>query len=357
MNLTSSFQNASNEPAGLFHELLESSHNHTGSEKGRDNLTVARYLAVTFTALSVYILVVLFHHWCKNKVLQTHSSATKLCFVAAACSVVLCLTRIAELWVNDISCQAYHLTGTAIYGMGLGLVYTTVWIRQRKLYCDELLQQTVTKTFRIISAAIIVIIYFLLVVVFASFIAVLKFESVLPPCHIIWYPLSSLLPLVIFIILTCFFLQLALFILILHPLRRDKGIVQVLCSNSGNDVFALLKRLAICACACIFSTILLSIAILLDSLEIICIHWGNLMSLDLIISTLATVISFKDWHQRLFPLFSKFLNRDNYRFRHSVILDDPSPRGHFETSLKKKLPEFVKKRQNSYFGYFLPGAH
>ena len=286
----------------------------------RANLEVAKYLAIGLTTLSLYVFAVLLYHWCSRKAI---SIATILCLLSGACSLLVCLNKLSELWIGMMSCSAYHMTATAAYGIGLAFVYTTLWIRQRKLYSDNLLANTVSKLSRVVSAVIIIIIYCLLLFVFASFITVLEFEQEYPPCHIKWYPLSSLLPLVIFFIATCFVLQLVLFLLLVNPLRRGSSICgEVLCSKSTTDIHTMLKRLATCACLCIFSTILLSIAILLDAVEIICVYWGNLVALDLLISTLTTIFSFADWNERILPMFSCLTGSGKNLLRRSVVLEE-----------------------------------
>ena len=296
------------------------------TELRRANLEVARYFAIVLTVLSVYVFAALVYHWYRRKANLGKPLATNLCLLSGGCTLLLCLNKLFELWIgvsSNISCTVYHFTATGTYGIGLAFVYTTVWIRQRKLYSDDLLIHTVSKISRTISAVVIIIIYCLLLFVFASFIAVLKFERPFPPCHIVWYPLSSLLPLVIFFISTCFVLQLVLFLLLVIPLRRDSSICgDVLCSKSTTDIHSMLKRLALCACCCIFSTILLSIAILLDAVEIICIYWGNLLVLDLLISTLATICSFADWADRILPMFPRLTASRNDLLRRSIVLEE-----------------------------------
>ena len=305
------------------------------SHKTNVNLQLAKYVAILQAIVSVYIFFVLTYYFYKKRAFNRNSKSNQLSVLASGFCVLACLDRLAELWIKVISCYAYHLMATLMYGIGLGLVYTTLWLRQRKLYSDKLLKHTVTSTSRRISSAIIVVIYFLIISVFALFVTILQFETLYPPCHIIWYPLSALLPLLIFLILTCFFLQLILFSLIVNPLKRGNGIcIVLLCSNSKNDVFVMLKRLAVCACACVCSTIFLSIAILLDATEIICIYWGNLISLDLIICILATIFSYQDWDQRLLPLCPR-IKRRRRKFRNSVVLDETSARIKLRRSSKK----------------------
>ena len=308
----------------------------------KDNLELARYFAVLQATVAVYVFLALLYYSCKKGRSASNSTTNIICLISSACCVLMCFDRVAELYVTAIiTCNGYHIIATSLHGVGLGLVYTALWLRQRKLYCDKLLQHTVTTLSRRISSAIIVVIYFLLFTVFASFVTVLQSETLYPPCHIHWFPLSSLLPLLIFFILTCFFLQLVLFILILNPLRKGSGICDLLlCSGSENEIFLMLKRLAICACACIFSTILLSIAILLDAIEVICVYWGNLVSLDLTISIIATVFSFQDWDCRLLPLCPR-IKRSKFRLRHSVVLNETH--GRSRSSALRKIPGIAKK--------------
>lgn len=301
------------------------SSNQTDSTGPKADIDLARIIALVLAVISLYILLALLYHSCKNGLCQNGSTARKLCLLIATSSLLVCVDKLAELWVNVISCQAYHILSTAVYAVGLGFVYTTLWIRQRRLYSDKMLKQTVNKLSRLASAVCIVIIYFLLISVFVSFAMVLKFEGSYSPCHIKRYNLAMLLPLLLFVIFSCFSLQLVLYILILYPLRRGKKIRAILCcSNSDDEVYLMLKRLAMCACACVLSTVFLCVAILLDTLEIICIYWGNLLALDLIISSLSTVVSFKDWDERLIPFFRRFKKKRHLPFRNSVIIHERS---------------------------------
>ena len=289
----------------------------------RANIEAAKYIAIAITTASVYTLLVLLVHSCKSDSFRRKSFSTMLCLLAAFCSLLVSLNKLSELWIGVISCSTYHQTATVVYSIGLALIYTTLWTRQRRLYSDDLLAATVSKLSRIVSAVVIIVIYLLMFFVFASFITVLKFEKAHPPCHVVWYPLSSLLPLVVFFITTCFILQLVLFLLLVNPLRRGSSICgDVLCTRSKNDIHAMLKRLAVCACLCIVSTILLSIAILLDSVEIICIYWGNLVALDILINTLSTSCTFADWNRRILPMFTCLNNRPSSVMRNSVVMEE-----------------------------------
>ena len=321
-------------------------------KNSRVNLLLARYVAVLQAIISLYIFFALVYYAFKKRRSSSNYKANNLCLLASAFCVLTCVARLAELWLVIVTCYAYHLIATLMYGVGLGLVYTTLWLRQRKLYSDKLLQHTVTNLSRKFSSAIIVVIYCLLITVFATFITVLQFETLYPPCHIVWYPLSSLLPLLVFFIFTCFFLQLFLFILIVNPLKKESGICSVLlCTNSQNDVFLMLKRLAVCACACVCSTIFLSIALLLDALEIICIYWGNLVSLDLIICILASSFSFQDWDRRLLPLCPR-IQRRRRRFRHSVVLNETSIRSSFRRTSARKVKTSIKRQTRQPQSYY-----
>ena len=284
------------------------------------DIDLARNIALILTVIAFYLLLVLLYHSYKNGRCQNGSAASNLCLLIAVCSVLLCVNRLAELWTQIISCETFHLLSTSTYGIGLGLVYTTLWIRQHRLYSDKVLKQTVSKFSRSASSVCIVVIYLLLVSVFVSFFFVLKFEGDYPPCHVIHFHLESLLPLLLLVSFSCFSLQLVLFILILYPLRNEKSVCSILCCSEADDeVFRMLKRLAFCAMACVFSTVLLCIAILLDTLEIICIYWGNLVALDLLVSCLSTVFSFKDWDRRLFPFWPRVSKKQNSLFKNSVI--------------------------------------
>ena len=315
--------------------LVTDSTTSTFPNKRKADLEIARYFSVVLTVLSMYTFVVLIYHWCKRKKNQERPIATILCLLSGGFSFLLCLNKLAELWVGPVrgvSCETYHIVATTAYGIGLAFVYTALWIRQRKLYSDDLLVHTVSKLSRIVSAVVIVIIYCLLFCVFVSFIAILDFEENIPSCHINWKLSMAFVPLVICLISICFFLQLVLFLLMVNPLRQDRSICgDVLCSRSTTDIHSMLKRLALCACCCIFSTILLSIAILLDAVEIICIYWGNLVALDLLISTLATVCSFADWLDRILPMFSNFATTKN-KARKSVVLESISSKHNLHNS-------------------------
>ena len=326
-----------------YSDINETTNSSGKFNKRRANLEVAKYLVICLTVLSFYVFAMLLYHWYIKKNQKTGSIATILCLLSSACSCLLSFNKLAELWLTIpcVTCSAYHQSATVVYGIGLALVYTTLWKRQRKLYSDELLANTVSKISRIISAAVIILIYSLLLFIFITFITVLKFEQSLPPCHVEWNPLSSLLPLVVFFITSCFILQLILFLLIVNPLRRGTSICRdVLCSNSSNDIHAMLKRVAVCACFCIFSTILLNIAILLDSVEIICIYWGNLVALDLLISTLSTTCSFADWSQKVFPWLPSCASSSKNIYRNSVIMESATERTtqtSFSTSETKSM--------------------
>ena len=103
-----------------------------------------------------------------------------------------------------------------------------------------------------------------------------------------------------------FVFQSTLFLLLVHPITREKScgakIQAVFCSKARNDLEKLAKRLGFCAGACIVSSEVLGIAILLNASHIVEMVWCNLATLDLLTNTVSTVVSFVDWKHRLFSL-------------------------------------------------------
>ena len=268
-----------------------------------------RVLSILLVIGAAYLLASLLYYSWKNRLKKDISKINHLTVLSALCALLLSISVIGELWVGVFSCFAYHWFATAIYTFGIMVTYTVLWARQRKMYSDKLLGSNSNRAIRIMSNVIICCIYCTFGINCWYFTFTYDFECKYFPCVVKW--IEELKVQRLLVVNTClvmsFVFQSALFLLLVHPITREKSwgakIQALFCSKARNDLEKLAKRLGFCACACIVSSGVLGVVVLINTSDVVEMVWCNLATLDLLTNTLATVVSFVDWKHRLFSLF------------------------------------------------------
>ncbi|CAK8692857.1 unnamed protein product [Clavelina lepadiformis] len=274
------------------------------------HFTVSRSFVIALTAIAFYIVIALGLHKWNNRHRRNIPKVNHLCFLCAAIAFLLCLTKLAELWIGGISCYIYHWLAASLYAIGNAFIYTVLWARQRKLHSNQLVSNNTSETWKKMSALTIILIYVFVLATCFAFPASMYFKSEHFPCKARWKirSLDALLPVSIVFVSVCFASQFLLFYLIVNPLIKQKNVrfATVICATLEQDIQKLILRLAFSAFACGISSILLSVFIILDAVGLIHVD-GSLsigICMDLIVSTLAIVWTFADWRQRLFPMLA-----------------------------------------------------
>ena len=272
-----------------------------------DYILVGRYVAICITFGSAYVFASLLVYTMQNWNVRNASKVNHLPVACAFCSLMLSLMKCSEQWSGVFACSTYHWIETTIYVIGTVLTYTVLWARQRKLYSDERLKTYVSKPMRMASSVMIIIIYLTISGTSFLFATRYKFERDSYPCVLTWKPLETLYPVTITFMVACFLFQLILFFFLLYPLSQIRSVSSkrncFFCFQSQTDAERTAKRLAACLGACISSSTLLSVTVLLDTFPSIKIHWCNFAALDLLTNTVATTCALVSWKKRLFSLF------------------------------------------------------
>ena len=267
-----------------------------------------RVFSILLLIGATYLLASLLYYSWKNRLKKGTSKINHLTVLSALCAFLLSIDKMGEQWVGIFTCFAYHWFAAGIYTFGIMVTYTILWARQRKMYSDKLLGSNSNRAIRIISSVIICCIYCTFGINCLYFTSTYDYKCEYFPCLIIWkkeLKAQRLVVVNIFLVM-CFILQSALFLLLVHPIAREKScsakIQALFCSKARNDLEKLAKRLGFCAGACIVSSGVFGIVVLLNASDIVEMFWCNLATLDLLTNTVATVVSFVDWKQRLFSL-------------------------------------------------------
>ncbi|XP_076817609.1 uncharacterized protein LOC143463118 [Clavelina lepadiformis] len=256
-----------------------------------------KIFAIVLAVITSYSVVVLIlYTWkkrkCKNVPRTNHLSLLSAVFALLFCSVTLFI-----IW-TDLPNSVLVWLQAAFYWIGISLTYTILWARQRRFYSDELLSSKVGKFHKVWSSVVIIGIYLFLAALIITFQRKLKTNSCVNLGNF-----NEILPTTLSFLVVCFAFQVSLFYLLINPLREDGGtkLSDILCCRLKLDIYKMVVRLAFCAMACVFTTLLTCVIILLNSANLITTYWGNLLALDLIINAMSIVCSFKDWKCRLFP--------------------------------------------------------
>ena len=296
--------------------LLEDFSNHSDLSNSSDKLErtnnyrihVERYIAIVLCFASMYVFVSLLTYTIRNWHTKHVTKVNHLTVLSAFFSICLSVNKLGEQWIGIFSCGFYHWGAATIYVIGTITTYTVLWARQRKLYSDEYLAYGISRLMRMASTAVIIIIYFTISATTFAFVTRYDFQDPNFPCIVVWKSLDSLLPVTLTFMVMCLIFQFALYFLIVYPFFRHKPKVTmwlcVLCTRAETDAERMAKRLAFCLCACIISSSLLSVAVLIDTTDEIVVHWCNFAAIDLFTNTIATTCALKNWKKRLFGMFS-----------------------------------------------------
>ena len=268
-----------------------------------------RYLSIFIFVASFYVLVALIFYSWSNRLKKKICKINYLTILSGTCTLLVSFNKAAEHWINYFSCIFYHWFGSVLYTVGILITYTILWARQRKMYSDKLLAHKSSKVIRVLSHVIISCIYCTFSISCMLFTTTYRFRCDFQPCVLVWNKEKQALRLIttnIFMIMS-FVFQSALFLLLVYPIIKQKScnakFRALFCSEAVDDVEKLAKRLGFCTIACISSSLLFCVIVILNASGVIEIFWCNLLTIDLFINTVATVTSFVDWRRRLFLIF------------------------------------------------------
>ena len=280
-------------------------------------LKKARYSTVALFAASLYLCVVLLVYeirTAKNK----RPTVNHLLLFSAVNALVSCTSQLLELFVG-VYCAVYRWVNAITLVLGVAIVYTVIWSRQRNFYLDPLLKRTVAKPIRWISKGIIVGVYVALGSLIPTF--VLTYDYILSEygCIVQWSGArvtNIVLPLLFCILCGNTLFQFTLLGLVVYPLcvripstpkqvKNQKNLLQRTSSTKSmrSDIQQVVRRLSIATFVCVLSTLIANVFVVLSVLNILQAFYSNLFVLDLLVNTVASVCSFVNWKKRLFPFW------------------------------------------------------
>lgn len=261
--------------------------------------------------LSCYLLIVIgvykFRHGCRR---HNTSPVNHLSLAAVALHTIYVVRVVVEIFDTVAAasrCEVFNIVGAVCYNAGTGLLYGILWARQRKFYSDPLLNHSTNTLLKVCSSTLIFGIYAILIIVAVFFLQSYCMMSTRIGCLIVWdhsNAASVVLYCTIAFISICFVGQILLFFLITYPLSaasKPNGVQW----RSQVVIHKLVWRLAVCTSVCVFTSLLMALAILLDATDILCGYWINWVGFDLLLNNIAVIVSFADWKERLFPLFRR----------------------------------------------------
>ena len=276
-----------------------------------------RIFSIPLFLISVYVLVSLINYTWINRYKKSICNVNQLTILSGSFSFLLSLNKMGEQWIGFFSCSAYHWSAAVFYTLGILVTYTILWARQRRMYSDELMAYEFSKAIRFMSNVIICCIYCTFGISCILFTTTYSFECEYYPCLLKWDPkvrTEGFVMVNIFLVMS-FIFQSALFLLLVYPIIKQKSCTAkmeaLFRSGAKGDMEKLAKRLGLCAIACVISSGVFGIIVLLSASRVVDIIWCNLATVDLITNTVATVVSFFDWKKRLFSLFLCSSNKIN----------------------------------------------
>jgi len=280
-------------------------------EGSRDNMLFNQVIAVTQFFASTYLCLAVGVYELRNRKRSRTARVNQLSFLATVVSLMYSVKLIVELLGPALSvqgCNALNFFGAACFVLVDFLLYTILWARQLKFYADPLLRQSLNKCTRFFSHAVIFLIYVSLSALVFIFQLTYCMMSTKIGCLIVWDTntiRSFVVQSVVTFIALCFICQMLLFLLITSPLvtiERTTCFFK-LSWKSDQEIHVMIRRLAICTCACVLTTLLMCIFVLFDAFGVICSYWINWIGVDMLFNNLAVIVSFVDWKVRLFPFF------------------------------------------------------
>ncbi|CAK8692841.1 unnamed protein product [Clavelina lepadiformis] len=256
--------------------------------------------ACALTAGSTYLTMTLAWHAMRTWRQAFVSKVNHLCLFSSFATTLFCLNTLLMIW-SQLPMQVLAWMHGAFYWISISLTYTILWARQRKFYSDDLLSRNITRCHKVMSSLVIFVIYLCFGGVVISFQLKMNSSS--------WISLGgvdNILPVGVLLIFICFVSQFILLFLLVNPLIGEDNttLCEILRFKLKKDIHKMVVRLAFCALVCIFTTIITSAIVLLNSAKIINIFWGHLVALDLLINSVTTVCTFANWKQKFFPYIS-----------------------------------------------------
>ena len=266
-----------------------------------------RIISIVLCFASIYVFLSLLSYAIKTWRMKEVKKINHLTVLCAFFSLLFNLTNLGEYWIGYFSCKFYQWFAAANYVLGLAISYTVLWSRQRCLYRDRLAASSVSKPIKIVSSVLIVLIYCGIGISVLVFQTKFRFQSPYSPCILIWDSLHLVLPISISFMIICFLLQFILYFLIVFPISRLDNTKWkcLLFIKPQNEAEKMAKRLGVCVCACVSSTVVLGATVALDTIENVVVGWSNFAAIDLLINTIATTCALINWRERLFFLCTR----------------------------------------------------
>jgi len=261
-----------------------------------------------------------------------------MCFLATIFPFTLCLKDHFVLHyeppLSEEACTfLIQVWGGIAYIVTFGCSYTIFWIRQSKLYFDPQLNinNPKFKVLKVMNVSVLIGIYFTVVsgtiLFFTEEIWVGKElpspgrGEISKSCCMSWEKedvQTKIKPLMATLFSMTVLFQFSLFFFISYPLLSSD-----LTPNSGGckrgalsshsfvapDIRQMLKRLALCALMCCFTSFFLHLILVLNAdlpRDVWNhIYWPSLMTSESCIYSVITVLTFSNWRTRLFPFIHR----------------------------------------------------
>ena len=227
-----------------------------------------------------------------------------LCLIAASLAFSRYIIEMFEIFEKEIApspCSWVRQIKAILHCGAVTCIYLVLWLRQRQFYQMQALKYLCGKTTRFISRAVIVVMIIANLVTIIFYLATRGYDSSERGCTLSWSKIWTKLPGILYFFFTTLF-QVMLVGLLIHPLYQHRTTSFL---STRNKQMKLIKRVCVSA---VFATITTAVTSIL-SLTILRGNYGALRQIifdvDIFVSLLSIIISFKDWKARMFPCLAK----------------------------------------------------
>ena len=239
----------------------------------------------------------------KSIIVDVFADQTRtLCLIAAILAVLRYIFDIIEVFQARIPsdpCRWLRHVKAVLQSGAITCIYLVLWLRQRQFYRMPALAYLSGRITRFFSGAVIVIMMVANLLTIVLYLATRAYESTARGCTVQWSTVWNKLPgLFLFIFTTSF--QLILVGLLVYPLYKHST-ASLLPENKRQ--INLIKRVSVAAVVAVISTAVASIL----SITVLSGNYGALrqivFSIDILVSLLCIIVSFRDWKGRLLACF------------------------------------------------------
>ena len=222
-----------------------------------------------------------------------------LCLIAAVFALLRFIVDIIEVFQTQITsdpCRWLRQVKAILSCGAITCIYLVLWLRQRHFYSLPALEHLSSRTIRFFSGSVIFIMVAANLVTIVLYVATRGYESTDRGCTVAWSTVWTKLPGLLLFLFTASFqtILVGLFINLLYNHRKSSKLPE------NEKETQLIKRVSIAAVVAVVTTAIVSLL----SVTALSGNYGALRqtvySIDIFISLLCVIFSFKDWRARLF---------------------------------------------------------